>query len=243
MSQGLILGYLFLAAVLGSASVLTGWKWLPPLLQATLIFPLYLYFILNRERAKALGHMLLWALITAVATIVITVLWPEKAQEAIVRGVEYKDEMFHWINTGVGAESTPSQFIPQHVLHYAVFLAISFITLGWGGLLMGSVLLNYMNFYVGALIVGAAHPEMAAAFGWPPYAVLRVVGYICGAVALADVFVSVIMRRNVWERAVTRRFMGWSVALFLLDMAVKAFLAPHWRTILQNAAGGTLGGL
>lgn len=242
MSKRSILGYLFLAALLGSASILTGWRWLPPLLQATLIFPLYLYFIVNRERAKAVGHMLLWALVTTVATIVITVIWPERAQEAIVRGAEYRDEMFYWIDTGIGPESEPSQFVPQHALYYAVFLVINLLTLGWGGLMMGAVLLNYMNFYVGDLILGAAHPEMAAAFGWPPYAVIRVIGYVCGAVALADLFVSVILRRNVWERSVTRKFMGWSLALVLLDIGVKAVLAPHWRTLLQNAAGGPLGG-
>jgi hypothetical protein len=242
VSQSVVFAYVVLAGILGSASIFLGVPWIPPLFQATAIFPLFLYFIINRERARAVGVMALWALITTAATIAVTALAPEVAERAVFRGTEYRDEMFLWIDTTVGPESTPSQFIPQHILHYVVFIVVSFVTVGWGGLVMGCVLLNYMNFYVGSLVLEAAQPAMAVAVGWPPYAAIRVIGYIVGAVAVSDLFVTAVLRRNVWEPSVTRRYLGWSLALFLTDIAVKTLTAPLWRRLLADAAGGPLAG-
>ncbi|MBD3337117.1 MAG: hypothetical protein GF355_16500 [Candidatus Eisenbacteria bacterium] len=230
--------YLFAAALLGSASIFLGWPWFPPFLQATLIFPLYLFHILNRDTRRALVHMLVWALVTSAATILITVLDAQTAQQAIWRSTDYHNEMFHWIRTGVGPESTPSQFIPQHIWHYALFLGVSLITLGWGGLVMGAALLNYMNYYVGTLVLAATHPTNAVLVGWPPYAMIRVVAYVCGAVALSDFVVAVVLRKNVWDRRVTRTYLLWSAGLFGVDIVVKFFLAPVWRRVLERALSG-----
>jgi hypothetical protein len=230
--------YLALAALAGGASLLTGWMWLPPFLQATLVFPVYLYFILNRWRGRAVAGMLLWALLTSIVTILITVSRPETAAGAVFNGAAYRDEMMAWIRTGVGAESTPAEFIPVHALHYGLFLAGSLLTLGWAGLVMGAVLLNYMNFYVGSLVLAAERPELAALFGWPPYAVIRVAGYIMGAVALSDFATAVVLRRNPWERSVTKRLLGLSVLFFVSDVLVKIVVAPWWRRLLAWIAGG-----
>ncbi|MBU1698969.1 MAG: hypothetical protein KJ831_02380, partial [Candidatus Eisenbacteria bacterium] len=195
MSSRIIYIYLFLATLMGSLSIFSGLKWAVPFVQATLIFPLYLYHVINRESGRAVLHMILWAVLSSAIVVTITILRPELAEKAILRSTGYRDEMFLWIGTGIGPEGTPSQFIPQHILHYVVFLGVSLITLGWGGLVMGAILLNYMNYYVGALVLEAGHPTMAALLGWPPYAAIRVIAYICGAIAVSDLMISMILRR------------------------------------------------
>ena len=57
--------------------------------------------------------------------------------------------MFAWVMTGQGAESTPSQFIPQQPAHAALFAALALATGGVAAMPMGAVLMNYMGHYVG----------------------------------------------------------------------------------------------
>ena len=50
--------------------------------------------------------------------------------------------MFEWVLTGRGAESTPSQFIPQQLGQAAVFTGLAIATAGALAMPMGAVLMN-----------------------------------------------------------------------------------------------------
>ncbi len=112
--------------------------------------------------------MLVWALALAVSATLLSYARPWQTDTLFIHGADYRREMFAWVLSGVGAESTPSQFIPQHVMHA---LAVSALALASGGLLampMGAILMNYMGHYVGALAAASAHPGLTMLLGWHP---------------------------------------------------------------------------
>jgi hypothetical protein len=226
-----------LSATLGSLAILTPFRWLPPLLQALPAWWVLLGDLKQGRPARGAFRMLAWALLVSLTVIAISLSAPGTAERGVIRGAAYRDEMFSWIRTGIGAESDPSRFLPEHALHYAAVLGLSFATAGTAGLLLGTVLLNYMNFYVGSLIHASGTPVAAILVGWPPWSVLRVAGFILGAVAATHLVLGRVLRRVPWDpRGATRMILA-SLGLVLADAAVKAVLAPHWRILLARALG------
>jgi hypothetical protein len=228
---------LALSGILGSMAALAGVGWLTPILQAV---PAWWILVRDlREGRAGLGvvHMVFWSVLTSIAVITLTRHRPGAVEAGILHGAAYRDEMFTWIRTGVGAEGDPSRFLPEHAFHYGLVLVLSFVTAGLAGLLLGAVLLNYMNFYVGALIAAAHSPALAGAVGWPPWSCLRVLGFTCGAIAMAGVLLGRVLRRAPWQPRTVRRLFVASAALVVADVLVKAVLAPHWRVLLGRAVG------
>lgn len=231
--------YLFLAlgALLGTATVLTRATWLVPICQTALAYVVLWRDLGRGDLGAAVRHMLFWAVCVSLATIQFAILAPEPAS-VIFHGEAYRDEMFAYIETGIGPEGSPRQFVPQHILHYGSTLAISALTAGLGGLFLGSLLLDYMNYYVGSLVRLGQDPTLGALVGWPIWSYLRVAGFICGAIASAHFALARILRRTPWRPRAFRTCLGWSVALFLLDIALKWTLASLWRGWLERALLG-----
>ncbi len=105
----------------------------------------------------------------------------------VLRGEPYRREMYSWISTGRGAEGDPSLFILPKIREIAVFSVLSFVSAGFLGLFLGSFLLNYMNYYVGCLLLDVKPGYLWAPvlFGWPIYAVLRVPGYVALGIVMS----------------------------------------------------------
>lgn len=203
-----------------------------PALQLALAYPLFLVGIRAGRLGRTVGLFLLWAVAASVPVVLSARADPAGVEPLVLNGAEYRDEMFRWIRTGVGAESDPARFLPQHALHFVLFAALSFLTFGAAGLAMGCVLLNYMNFYVGALLAEAAHPAAIAPFAWPVYAAIRVAGYVTCAAALSRLsFPSV--RKDPSERRRALRALAIGVGLVLLDALLKAAVAPWYGERLR----------
>lgn len=236
-------GIVLLGLALGAAGttalgVAVGSQWLLPVLGAAVPFAVFLPRVRDGRFRSAVGWVLLWAVFQSVALQTAFHLWPERTGEAVFRGPSYAEEMMHWARTGVGAESSPHLFLPIHARHFAAFCVLSALSAGGLGLVLGTGLLNYMNFYVATLVAASSNKLVAAAFGWPVWAEVRVVGFvICGA-ALAT------LAPAAWNRLRGRsplpRFPGklfaWGVSLILLDAVLKALLAPSWQRFLFRAA-------
>lgn len=234
-SRGWLL--VILSATLGSLAILTPVRWLAPPLQALPAWWVLLGDLKRGHPVRGAARMLIWALLMSLTVIALSLFAPEAAEQGVIRGAAYREEMFSWIRTGVGAESDPSRFLPQHALHYAAVLGLSFASAGMAGLLLGTVLLNYMNFYVGSLVHEAVSPGTAILIGWPPWSVLRVAGFILGAVAAADLLLGRALRGAPWDPRVAGRMLLASLGFVLADVTVKAVLAPHWRILLARALG------
>ena len=177
---------------------------------------------------RAVGLALVWAVAVTLGTW-ISISWVglDDIGPRVVRGPEYASEMLTWVETGVGEEGSPSEFLPVHARHYALVLLASLLTGGFVGLGFGTVLLNYMNFYVASL--ADASSAGAYAIGWPVWAVVRVVGFVAGASALTHVFYARILRAVPLRAAIVQRWLAISVALVVADVVLKTLLAETWR--------------
>jgi hypothetical protein len=212
--------------------VAIGNRFVMPVLNAALAYPVFIGGVAAGRRGRTVALLTLWALAMSVAMVWLTTAKPGHAEIATLHGAAYRDEMFAWIRTGIGKESTPSQFLPDHALHFAIFCAAALLTGGFAALVFGAALLNYMNFYVGSLALHAERPAVAATIGWPPYAEIRVVGFVVVAVALTELALRVVRKRPLapgWGRT-----LAVGVALVILDVVLKTLVAPHLRDALSH---------
>jgi hypothetical protein len=181
-----------------------------------------------------------WAVFQSLALCYATVLFPDRAAEVVLRGPAYAEEMLHWVRSGEGPEGSPRLYLPIHLRHFLAFGALSAISVGALALAMGTVLLNYMNFYVVELVRASAEPSLAVVFGWPVWAVLRVVGFVGTGVATAAAGLGMYQRISGKTKRVRfpARLFALGLGLVVVDALLKAVLAPAWRGILLRALEG-----
>src|SRR5579862_7480799 len=103
------------------ASYAVGWAMaipiLIPLLNAFAAFPFMIDALRRRQVRLAVGRMIVWAAALAVCATTLSYREPLRTDTLFLRGGAYRSEMFEWVRTGRGAESTPSQFIPEQAAH------------------------------------------------------------------------------------------------------------------------------
>jgi hypothetical protein len=204
-----------------------------PVLQVAAAYPVMYGLLARGRRGRAIVAMLWWALLLGVTMVTACVWAPDAGARNILNGTEYRQEMFDWIRTGQGAEGSPALFIPQHLLHLAVFLALSLTSASLLSLLMGAVLMNYMSFYVAALILAAGDTPVAILMGWHPWSIIRVAAFVLLGVVLGEPLVCRISGRP-YEFAGVRRYMALGAAGVVCDIVMKALLAPWWGLTLRN---------
>jgi hypothetical protein len=157
----------------------------------------------------------------------------EACARAIFHGPEYVDEMFRWIHTGIGAESTPSQFIPQHLMHLAMFIVLALLTASLLSLLMGAALMNYMSFYVGNVILASTDFWKAVWMGWHPWSIVRVASFVVLGVILGEPLICRISGRS-YDSSGAKKLLWLALAGIVADIAIKAALAPWWQRTLHT---------
>ncbi len=210
-----------------------------PLIMTLAIYPLY-YSDLRDDRVwRAFWHVLAWSLTSTVTVILLTVYTRAGISSLILKGDSYRREMYSWISTGVGREGDPRLFLKPKVAEIAVFSTLSLVSAGFLGLLLGSILLNYMNYYVGCLFLDAApgYKWVPALLGWPIYAILRVPGYVALGIVLSRPLIGLIRgEKRGWRRV--ERLTALALALILLDFILKATVANRfYQPILKKALG------
>lgn len=204
---------------------------LVPVLNTAASFP-FMVAALRRRRLKlAVARMLLWAATMAVAATLLSYAQPSQTESLFVRSGDYRREMFTWVLTGRGAESTPSQFIPQQAGHAVLFSTLALATGGVLAMPMGAVLMNYMGHYVGTLAAASRRPAATMILGWHPWAVIRVVSFVAIGVVLAAPLLSRVFHVRVeWPEA--RRILLWACGGLVADVVLKTLLAPAWQRLL-----------
>jgi len=105
---------------------------------------------------------------------------------------------------------------------------------GVAGLIGGAALMSYMSAYTGSVIADADYPILAGAMVWPPWSLIRIVGFVCAATAASELFYAWIGKRETLrDRA--RILFVCGLLMVTLDIMIKAFLAPSWRMWLLRA--------
>ena len=213
-----------------------GWRYGLPILQLLAGYPLMALLLIEQRRGRAIGAMLAWAAAISVTVIVWVAADPARTGAAILLGPSYWQEMRQWLETGVGCESSPRCFLPQHLLHLGLFALAGLASAGIGALAMGAVLMNYMSFYVGQVTAWSREPALAALLAWHPWALARVIGFVILGVLISE---PLLRRLRVLTAAPRdpKPLALLALALLVFDAALKAGLAPTWRLlILQRAA-------
>jgi hypothetical protein len=231
-------GPLIVAATLLSYAI--GWAIgipiLVPILNTLASFPFMVLALRRGDLRSAVGRMLIWALAMGVTATLISYARPEQTGLLFLRAHAYRTEMFNWVLTGTGPESTPAQFIPQQMGHAAMFAGLALATGGALGMPIGAVLMNYMGHYVGTLAETSAHPALTMLLAWHPWAVIRVISFVAIGVVLSAPLLSRIAKFQVdWSTA--RRLLVWSCAGLVLDVLLKTLLAPTWQRLLLRSVG------
>lgn len=209
---------------------------LVPILNTAASFPFMVLALKQGDLRAAIARMLLWALTMGVCATLLSYARPAATGALFLRGEAYRSEMFAWVMTGRGAESTPSQFIPQQVAHAAMFVGLALATGGVLAMPMGAVLMNYMGHYVGTLAAAGARPALTMVLGWHPWAVIRVISFVMLGVVLSVPVLSRLGRfRADWNAA--RPFAAIAAAGLVADVVLKWLLAPAWQRMLLRAVG------
>ena len=242
-----------LAAAVIPALVLP-WLLLPlrnPILFTVLpVVPLavvYARAISDRRPRFAATLALLWALALTISTVAASARSPEAAMRAIWHAGEYRDEMLFWISTGSGAEGSIARFLPRVLVEYVLVLGLSAATAGAGALLLGALLLGYMNGYVGWVVAHAdpaSPPLYAALLAWPPWPIARVVSFVLAGTwgaAWGYPRILALFGAGRRERARIAPLLVASLAFLVLDIVLKWWLAPVWRGFLRALLGASAG--
>lgn len=214
-----------------AAGLLAGGWWLP-LFQACAFYPLFAARLFGSRWKSAVAVSLLWALGTALLVGAVSYAAPEWSSTRILRAQAYQQEMFTWVESGRGAEGDIRLFLPQHALHLGLFSLLCLISLGFLGLLLGAVLMNYMSFYVGTLLGYAVDTATVLAMAWPPWAMCRVAGFIFIAAALSG-WSGRRMGLPGLEDSRQRTALAAGAALIVMDVFLKWLLAPYWQPLLE----------
>lgn len=231
MNAALLL-YVFITTPLALVLGLWGGRFMLPFTQALLFFPAYYVLLKRKQWREACIAAVLWAVLIAAIAGWMSFHNLEYMEERTLIGAGYRQEMFEWIRTGAGRESDIRLFLPQHLIHLLLFSAVTLLTGGFLGLVMGAILMNYMSFYAGALLTKAQNPALVALLSWPPWAVIRVLAFIPIATALSAFFYSRVFGSSVDSHRI-KRFLFLGGTLAVLDIVLKWLLAPVWQRWLQ----------
>lgn len=207
-----------------------------PVLNTLASFPFMVLALRRGDLRLAITRMLLWALTMAVVATWLSYARPAQTGALFVRGEAYRTEMFAWVLTGQGAESTPSRFIPQQAGHAALFSGLALVTGGTAAMPMGAVLMNYMGHYVGTLSASSRRPALTMLIAWHPWSVIRVISFVVIGVVLSAPLLSRVGRFSV-DRRTARRLLLWACAGLIADVVLKTLLAPAWQRLLLRLAG------
>lgn len=218
-------------------AALPGGQWLLPLLAPLTLYPAFVERVRERDYFKAWQLGIAWAALLSVGVIALTFWMPEAARAGILNGEPYRQEMFTWINTGAGRENDWRAFLPTHVLHFAIFLVLAWVSGGYLGLVLGAVLMGYMSYFVGSYAAASGHPFLGSIAAWVPWSVLRVLAFVL----FGTLFARPLLVRRIWpfERE-EGKLMALAASGLLADVLIKAFFARGYGVFLRQMAEGLL---
>ena len=215
-----------------------GGRWALPLIAPLTLWLAFRERVRSRDYPGACALGLEWAVLLSAGVILLVFYAPEAARGGILHGEDYRREMFGWVATGVAPENDPRAFLPQHLLHLAVFVVLTWASCGYLGLVMGAALVGYMSYFVGSYAAASGHPLLGSFVAWVPWSVVRVAAFVL----LGALFARPLLARRVWpfERAEVRLLL-LALAGVLTDLLIKTCCAPGYGLFLRRLAGPGFG--
>ena len=209
---------------------------LVPFVNTAASYPFMVLALKAGDVRLAIARMLLWALTMGVCATLLSYARPLPTATLFLNAEAYRVEMFRWVVTGTGAESTPAIFVPQQLLHAIAFSVLALATGGVLAMPMGAMLMNYMGHYVGTLAANSRQPILTMFLAWHPWAVIRVISFVTLGVVLSAPLISRVGRFRIDLRP-ARPFVVTACAGLAADIVLKALLAPTWQRLLLRVVG------
>lgn len=119
-----------------------------------------------------------WAAGTTIASVYVFLGRPQETDQRVLRAPEYRAGMLEWLATGRGPEAQPAATAAQHVRELIWYVAAAVVSANFLSLVMGAVLLNYMNAYVATLLRAATRTGRVLLLGWNVWSLVRVAAYV-----------------------------------------------------------------
>lgn len=207
-----------------------------PFLNTLAGYPFMIAPVRAGQLRRAIALMLLWAFTMGASATSLAYARPAVTSRLFINAAAYEREMFAWVATGEGRESHPSEFVPQHVAHAAMFSGLSLATGSALSMPMGAALMNYMGHYVGALAHHGSSLWLLL-LAWHPWSVIRVVSFVVLGVVLGAPLIAA-ATGGAWHwTAEAWRWTRLAMLGLVLDIVLKAGLAPVWSRLLISLTG------
>ncbi len=211
--------------------------WALALLAPLTLYPFFAERVKARDYVGAWRLGALWAVLLSAGVILLVFLFPEGAARGIFHGEAYRTEMFGWIATGEGKENDWHRFLPEHLLHLAVFIVLCWASAGYLGLVLGALLTAYMSYFVGSYAAASGHPFLGSVAAWVPWSVIRV----CAFVLFGALFACPLLTRKVWPfERLEFRLMALAAAGIVTDIVMKILIARTYGLFLRQMAQSVL---
>ena len=227
--------YLCILLLIPAIVLISRWihgKWFLPVSTGCAIY----FFFLREIRVSiqfGFGLLLFWTLVQTISVLIAAYYLPGPMARSIWRAESYTESMFRWIETGVLPEGSTGSVILFHLRQTIVYCALALISANFLSLVLGSALLNYMNYYVAQLALRSRKPLTAFVLGWNPWSVIRVISFLWLGAVLGILVASNIFILNYkfnWTWLVP------GIAGVIADVFMKILGSPSWRLILKNFA-------
>jgi hypothetical protein len=204
-----------------------------PLLQGGMGFLAFLYawsLVGPAAAAVAVGGWVVGTTLPAIGTFR---RFPGETEARVLRAAAYRAEMLRWLVSGVGPEAQPRRTALAHLRELALYLAAALATANAAALVLGAVLLNYMNAYVARLLGAARRPWTVRLLAWNVWSVVRVAGYVALGAACAGPVMGWSGRPGD-PQEIRALALGGAVAV-VADLVLKLFLSPLVGPRLRTA--------
>ena len=229
--------FLVLAFVAGVVGFRIGWRMksrlVLPVSQALLGWVAFLFAWTTVGAFWSAAAVGAWAIGTTLASVFVFVGRPEATDLRVIRATEYRASMLEWLESGRGPEASVLSTIVRHLREAIWYTAAAIATANLASLVMGAILLNFMNAYVATLIRAARRPGLVVLLAWNLWSVVRVAAYVMiGAGASAPMLR--LFGRAVDTEAATALVVAGSIGLGL-DVALKLALSRSAARLLRGA--------
>jgi hypothetical protein len=195
-----------------------------PVLEGGMGFLAFLYAWTLFGPLSAAMAVMGWAVGTSLPAVATFRRHPATVDARVLRAASYRGEMLAWLRSGVGPEAFPRRTALAHLRELAAYLLAAAATANAGALVLGAVLLNYMNAYVARLLGAARRPWTVRLLAWNVWSLVRVLGYVLLGVAAAAPVLRWTGRPG--DPAEIRALALTGAFAVMLDLLLKLLLSP-----------------
>ena len=174
-----------------------------------------------------------WAVGSTIASVYVFSGRPAEADARVIRAAAYRVAMLEWLAAARGPETRPGATILLHARELIWYAAAAVLTGNAASIVLGAVLLNYMNAWVATLLRAARRTAVVVALAWNVWSIVRVAAYVAIGAALAG---PVLRALGFDVDAASARRLGIAGAAgAALDLVLKLALSRTCGHVLASA--------